>query len=60
MLNKKSGARTAGLIHPTGLLPIARRASLTAERIAAKAGADADVPETSLNWPSIATEKFKL
>ncbi len=39
---------------------MARRASLTAERIAAKVGADADVPETSLNSPSIATEKFRL
>ena len=47
---------TAGLIHPTGFFPSASRASFTAERIAAKVGADADVPEISLNSPFVATE----
>ena len=36
----------AGLIHPTGPLPIAKRAALILEIIPATAGHAADVPET--------------
>lgn len=44
----QADARTAGLIHPTGVLFAASRASFTAVRIAAKIGVDADVPPVSV------------
>ena len=47
--------RTAGLIHPTGDLPAASRASFTAFNSAANVGVAADVPDTGCNTPSIAT-----
>ncbi len=42
----RAEARTVGLMNPMGFLPIARRASLTAERMAAVTGDEADVPYT--------------
>lgn len=46
---------TAGLIHPTGFLPAARRASLIATIIAATMGVEADVPPLSVRFLSITT-----
>ena len=46
---------TAGLMFPTGPLPAARRASLTAAIIAAKMGVDADVPPLIARLPLTTT-----
>lgn len=46
---------TVGLMNPMGFLPMASRASLTAESIDALTGDDAEVPNTRLNSPATAT-----
>lgn len=48
------------MIHPTGLLPAAIRASFTAVSIAAKMGAEADVPPLVVSAPSATTVMFRL
>lgn len=45
MARRKSGIRrTVGLMKPIGAFPAARRASFTAESIAATTGEEAEVP----------------
>lgn len=48
------GGLTAGLINPTGPLPASILASLIRVIIEATTGAEADVPKTKLNSPSMA------
>ena len=43
-VNGRRVVRTVGLMKPMGFLPMARRASLMAEKIDAETGDDADVP----------------
>jgi hypothetical protein len=49
---RRRGERTVGLMNPMGLLPSASRASLIMVSMEPTTGADADVPNTSPNWPS--------
>ena len=52
--------RTTGLMNPTGLFPIAMRASLINVIMDATTGAEADVPKTKLSVPSTPISEFNL
>lgn len=51
----KTNLPTVGLMNPMGFFPRASLASLTADKIEAVTGVEADVPKTSSNDPLMAT-----